>query len=180
MDRIVFAATAEMVGRTLTGVAHAFGQRTLVGARYIEFARGAFDAALVKSDVRAFWNHDTRLLLGRQSAGTVRLSAEPEGLRYAIDLPETTYAADMQVLIDRGDLNEMSFGIMPGQVRISRAPDGKAVQTHTSVAELFDISPVSLPAFAGTSIQIHELALGGETVRSQTVKARARAARKDH
>lgn len=177
MERVTFSTTGAMQGNTLVGVAHAFGTRTLVGNQYVEFSRNAFDAALETSDVRAFWNHDTTLLLGRQSAGTVSLSAESDGLHYAIDLPPTTYAADMKVLIDRGDLKEMSFGVMPGKVTAARSTDGKRVQVHTSVKELFDISPVSLPAFEGTSIQLHSLALDGESVRSQTVRARARVSR---
>jgi HK97 family phage prohead protease len=175
MERVTFAATGSMVGNTLQGVAHAFGQRALVGQRYVEFAQGAFDSALRKSDVRAFVNHNTDMLLGREKAGTVRLSAEPDGLHYAIDLPATSYAEDMKALIARGDLNEMSFGVFPGKYKMSRAEDGKQVMTHTSVSELFDISPVSLPAFGGTSVELHSRAFDGETAASQAVKARHRA-----
>jgi HK97 family phage major capsid protein/HK97 family phage prohead protease len=157
MDRLTFAATGAVEGNTLSGVAHTFGTRTLRGNRYIEFARDAFHF----SDVRAFLNHDTTLLLGRQSNGTVRLDQGPDGLNYAIELPETSYAADLKVLVNRGDLTEMSFGIMPGDYTTSKAPDGKPVITYTS-AELFDISPVSLPAFGtGTSVQLHSR---GDTV----------------
>lgn len=174
-DRVIFAATAALDGNTLSGVAHAFGQRTYVGGKYVEFAQGAFDQALLTSDVRAFVNHDTTLLLGRQSSGTLRITAEPDGLHYSIDLPPTSYAEDMKALIARGDLNEMSFGIIPGKTRTSRALDGKPVVTHTSVAELFDVSPVSLPAFGGTSIQIHSAGSStDEPPRSQAVKARMR------
>jgi hypothetical protein len=180
MDRVTFTATSGLDGNTLSGVAHAFGQRTLVGGKYIEFAPGSFDAALAKSDVRAFLNHDTTLLLGRQSAGTVRVSAEADGLHYAIDLPDTSYANDAKVLIERGDLNEMSFGIMPGAVKTTKAPDGKQVQLHTSVADLFDISPVSLPAFGGTSIALHSRPNAGESVKSQTILARQRVAKEYH
>jgi len=155
MERVTFAATGELVGNTLSGTVHVFGTRTLVGGRYVEFAPKAFDKALKASDVRAFWNHDTTLLLGRQSAGTLRLEVGPERLSYAIDLPDTTYAADMRALVERGDLSEMSFGIIPGDIRLGKADDGKPVQTHMSVASLFDISPVSLPAFAGTSAELH-------------------------
>lgn len=176
MDRLVFGATAEVVGRTLSGVAHAFGTRTLMGDRYIEFDRGAFDEALKVSDVRAFWSHDDRLLLGAQHSGTVRVNAEDDGLHYAIDAPETTYADDMLKVIDRGDLDGMSFGIIPGKVRTSRASDGKQVVTHESVKSLFDISPVSIPAFTtGTSIARHSASVPGESVASQTIKARHRA-----
>ena len=175
MDRLVFGATAALQGRTLSGVAHTFGTRTLMDGRYIEFSRGAFDEALLASDVRAFWNHDQRLLLGSQHAGTVRVTSEDDGLHYAIDAPTTSYADAMLALIERGDLASMSFGIMPGKTKLGRAEDGKQVVTHESVAELFDISPVSMPAFEqGTSIALHNRSFAGESIRSQLIRARAR------
>lgn len=179
MDRLTFAASASVEGNTLSGIAHTFGQRATVGNRYVEFARGAFDQALVGSDVRAFYNHDTSLLLGRQSSGTVKLSAESDGLHYAIDLPATSYAADLKVLVDRKDLTEMSFGIMPGKFTFSKASDGKQVQTHTEVADIYDISPVSLPAFAGSSVQLHSLDLSETDARTQLIKVRQRVSRGD-
>lgn len=175
MERITFGATAKVEGNTLSGVAHTFGQRTLRGNRYIEFAPTAFDMALGRSDVRAFVNHDTTLILGRQSNGTVRVSVADGGLAYEIDLPDTSYAADLKAVIARGDLNQMSFGVFPGKFTLSKAEDGRQVVTHTSVNDLFDISPVSLPAFEGTSAALHSLSIDGESVASQVVKARHRA-----
>jgi Escherichia/Staphylococcus phage prohead protease len=176
-DRITFSTKTSVEGNTLTARAHLFGKRALVGNRYIEFAKGAFTAALSRADVdvRAFWNHETSLLLGRQSAGTVRVSEDEEGLVYEVDLPDTSYAADLKALIARGDVTESSFGILPDKYALIKAPDGKTVQRHTSVAELFDVSPVSIPAFVGTNLQLHSRSLDGETVRGQLVKARHRA-----
>lgn len=174
MDRLTFNASAALDGNTLTGVAYAFGQRTFRDGRWHTFAQGAFDDALGKGEVRAFWNHDTTLLLGRQANGTVSVSVEPDGVHYSIDLPATTYAADLKALVDRGDLREMSFGIVPGQTKVSRAEDGKPLVTHTSVESIFDISPVSMPAFGGTTAQLHSEATA-EPIRSQTIKARHRA-----
>lgn len=155
MERLSFAATGSIEGNTLSGVAHTFGTRTKRGSVLMEFAAGSFDKALANSDVRAFWNHDTTYLLGRQSAGTVTLTAAQDGLHYSIDLPDTSYAADLKALIARGDLSEMSFGITPGEVAKSKDAAGNTVITHTSVASIFDISPVSLPAFDGTTTQLH-------------------------
>jgi HK97 family phage major capsid protein/HK97 family phage prohead protease len=153
MDRLTFAATGSLDGNTLSGVAHTYGTRTLRGGRYIQFAQGAFRY----SDVRSFWNHDTRLLLGRQSSGTVQIEDQPDGLHYSIDLPDTSYAADLKALVARGDLTEMSFGVMPGEKRVEKAGDGKPIDVYLS-ADLFDISPVSMPAFtSGTSIQLHSM-----------------------
>jgi HK97 family phage prohead protease len=174
MDRFTFASTGSMSGNTLEGVAHTYGERTMVNGRPVEFAPGAFDAALKKSDVRAFVNHDTTLLLGRQKNGTVRLSSEKDGLHYAIDLPDTTYAHDLRSLVERGDLSEMSFGIFPGKSEVRKASDGRGtpVLVHTEVSELFDISPVSLPAFGGTSIALHSA--GRTDLATQLVRARHR------
>lgn len=173
MERVTFATEATVEGNTLSGVAHAFGQRAKVGSGYVEFAPTAFTKALRKSDVRAFLNHNTDLLLGREKSGTVRLSAQQDGLHYAIDLPDTTYAADLKALIVRGDLTEMSFGILPGAVKLLRAEDGRQVQYHTEVAELFDISPTAMPAFGGTSIALHS-SRNTESTRSQLTRARHR------
>ncbi len=174
MERFTFYAYAHVEGHTLTGRAHTFGQRAMAHGRCIEFAVGAFDKALEGSDVRAFWNHDSTLLLGRQSNGTVRLNADSEGLDYAIDVPETSYGNDLLALVDRGDLTEMSFGINPGKSTTRRASDGTTVTTYSDVSALLDISPVSLPAFEGTAIELHSLS-DDESVRSQLARARQRA-----
>jgi Escherichia/Staphylococcus phage prohead protease len=172
-QQMTFTATNSLKGNTLDGTAHAFGQRAQVAGHYIEFAPGAFDAALARSDARAFMNHNTDLLLGRESSGTLRLSANAEGLHYSIDLPATSYAEDLKVVVGRKDLTETSFGIYPGKYTVSKAADGLPLWTYSSVEELFDVSPVSLPAFSGTSAQLHAQ---GETesTASQAVKARHR------
>lgn len=178
MERVTFAASVAAEGRTLSGIAHAFGQRTRVGGRLIEFDPHAFDSALARSDVRAFINHDPNLLLGRQSNGTVRVQATPAGLAYSIDVPDTTYGNDLLEMVRRGDLHDMSFGITPGKYTLSKASDGTQVQTHTSVNEIFDVSPVSLPAFSGTSVSLHSQAPAGDPVKSQLILARHNRARK--
>jgi HK97 family phage prohead protease len=180
MERVTFAiADGTLREHVLSGVAHTFGQRTWRNGGWMQFAPGAFDEALRTSDVRAFVNHsgvsagEVPMILGRQSAGTLRLSAQSDGLHYAVDLPDTSYARDLEVSIARGDIKEMSFGILPGTITRSKAEDGKPLVTHTSVASIFDVSPVALPAFSeGTSIALHSTA--DESARSQAIRARAR------
>lgn len=176
MDRIdIELRSARIEGNTLNGMAHMFGNRAmLAGKQYEQFAPGAFDKALNSpmTDVRAFYNHNQSMLLGRQSAGTLRLESTDEGLAFSVDLPDTTYANDLRELVKRGDVTGASFAFIPGEVRLSRAPDGLQVRTHTSVKELIDISPVPLPAFTGTSVQLRSLTQ--ESVGSQLVRARAR------
>lgn len=174
MERFAFSATASESGRKLSGIAHAFGARTLRGNRYIEFAKGAFDKVLQTSDVRAFWNHDSTLLLGRQSNGTVRITANDDGLGYEIDVPDTSYGNDLLELVRRGDLNEMSFGITPGRSIQTKTESGKPLTVYQDVESLFDISPVSIPAFSGTQVSLHS-AEEVESLGSQLVRARHKA-----
>jgi HK97 family phage prohead protease len=168
--------SASLEGNTLSGTVHLFGVRALVNGGYEEFAPSAFTEILNREDidVRSFWNHNTDLLLGRRGAGTLRLEAEDEALNFSVDLPETTYAEDLKVLVRRGDLTGMSFGYIPGKFQLGSF-NGKVLRRHTSVASLIEVSPVSLPAFDGTSVQLHGQTFELETLKSQIVRAKARA-----
>lgn len=151
----------------------------LVTGVYETLKPGAFDRALQASDTRAFVEHERRLILGRQSAGTLQLQASAEGLQYVIpEMPNTTYANDLLESIARGDVSEASFSFIPGDVEWSKAADGKRIRTHTAVKELLDISLVTLPAFDGTSVQLRSLQREQEPIQSQLVRARARAKEK--
>lgn len=174
---VQFSATTAIEGNTLTGVAHAIGAMADVGGHYETFSAGAFMDALKTSDPRAFLEHDRSKLLGRYSSGTLRVGIEQragqEVLAYAIDLPNTSYANDLRELVARGDLNEASFGFIPGEFSWGRAPDGLQVRSHTRVRELVDISPVAMPAFSGTSVSLRSRGFA-ESIGSQLARARAR------
>ncbi len=75
---------------------------------------GAFDA-IAEQDVRALQNHDPRLILGRSSAGTLRLTINERGLHYHIDTPDTAAGRDTVVSIRRGDLDGSSFAFLPAE-----------------------------------------------------------------
>ena len=176
MERISFAISeGNLEGNRLTGIAHAYGQTTVRNGEIYTFAKGAFTNALQTSDVRAFINHDPNLLIGRQSAGTLTLTDTDEGLRYSIELPDTSYANDLKELVRRGDIDGASFGVIPGKSTVTKNANGDKIRTHTEVRELIDISPVSLPAFAGTSVQLNSKdGKEQESIKSQVTKARNR------
>lgn len=167
---------AEVAGGVLRGHAAVFGQTAALPGHYEQLAPTAFDSALRSkgTDTRALLNHDPSLLLGRQSAGTLRLSADSQGLAFEVDLPNTSYANDLRELVSRGDLTGASFGFIPGEDEWDRAPDGRQRRTHTSVAELIDVSPVTFPAYSGASVALRQMEFGHSSARSQLIRARAR------
>lgn len=166
--------SASLEGNTLNGIAHAYGQRAFVNGRYETIAPGAFTNALKSSDVVALFNHNPDALLGRQASGTLRIEDSDEGLMFSVDLPDTQAGRDVRVLVDRGDLNGASFGFLPGRVTFSKASDGMEIRQHVSVKDLIDVSPVSMPAFTGTSLALRSRSFDDETLGSQLVRARAR------
>lgn len=174
MNRLDVQCRAELRGSKLGGYASVFGQTADLGWMGKEqIDRSAFDAALSDpgTDVRALWNHDPQYLLGRQRAGTLRMSTDSTGLEFEVDLPDTSYARDLRELAERGDLDGASFGFVPGQ-----AENRGGVIVHTSVKRLVDVSPVTFPAYAGASTEARSLT-PGDRQRSQLVRARYRARR---
>lgn len=143
---------------TLYGYAAVYGQRAQVrGGGWEVMARGAFDETLRRrDDVVALVDHNTSLLLGRLSNGTLRLRSDTRGLAFEVDLPDTSYAHDVREMIRRGCLRGCSFGFLPGTDTYAMSSDGRQVRTHTSVRQLIDVSVVTLPAYAGTSVGLRK------------------------
>lgn len=111
---------------------------------------GAFDAAIEREDdVRALFNHDSNHVLGRTASGTLRLEADETGLRYEVDLPDTTTARDVRQSIARGDISGSSFAFIADDVTWSRE-DGMDVREIRSV-RLYDVGPVTYPAYESTT-----------------------------
>ncbi|MTI12046.1 HK97 family phage prohead protease [Sansalvadorimonas verongulae] len=110
---------------------------------------GAFDSVL-DDDVRALFNHDPNFVLGRSSAGTLELSTDDKGLRYLIDAPNTQTIRDLVLEpMKRGDISQSSFAF-----RVARNgeeweedEDGVIVRTIHKMQRLFDVSPVTYPAY---------------------------------
>ena len=113
-------------------------------------APGAFDDAL-EHDVRALFNHDPNHILGRTTSGTLRLSVDERGLHYDIDMPDTSVARDLMVSIQRGDVNQSSFGFTVDEDSWEEDDEGRVVRTIHKVKRLFDVSPVTYPAYPETS-----------------------------
>lgn len=154
---IDFEMRSEIKGNTLFGYASVFNQDTLIGGTYYErIAPGAFDNVLADpaSDIRALYNHDPAMLLGRQSAGTLRLWTDSTGLGFEVDLPDTTVGRDVRTLAERGDLTGASFHFVPDKTDYALAPDGKQIRTRVTMKRVAEVSVVSFPYYEGTKVQL--------------------------
>lgn len=113
--------------------------------------RGAFRKVLKdKPDVRALFNHDPNLVLARSTAGTLDLKEDTTGLVYRADVAPTSYAADLRVLMDRGEVTQSSFAFRVADDSWDEDDEGRLVRTIREFSELFDVSPVTYPAYPTT------------------------------
>ncbi len=157
-------------GATLRGHAAVFNQLSEdLGGFREQVAPGAFLEAIEKDDIRALFNHDSNFVLGRNRAGTLRLAEDTRGLAIEIDPPDTQYARDLVVSMERGDITQMSFGfsVRPNGQDWAKNDDGVTVRTIKKV-RLYDVSPVTFPAYPQTDIAVRELRTWEETQRPKT------------
>lgn len=141
---------------TVGGYAAVFGVTADIGGYFREvLAPGAFAETLKTADVRAYYGHKRDRLLGRKGAGTLRLKEDEKGLAVEIDLPDTTDGRDVRELIERGDIDGMSFGFMV--LRQEWDETGEVPTRTIHEVELTEVSIVSVPAYDGTSIALRSL-----------------------
>jgi len=163
-------ATEEGKRPAIRGHAAVFGQLSEdLGGFREQVAKGAFAKTLKEADVRALWNHDSNFVLGRNKAGTLTLSEDKDGLSVEIDPPDTTWARDLLTSMERGDVDQMSFGFRVVKEEWDDTDKANVVRTLSEV-ELFDVSPVTSPASPQTSVSVkrHLEGLQSEPARSHS------------
>jgi len=108
-------------------------------------------------DVRCLFNHDTNQLLGRTKSGTLRLQDSAAGFSFDCDTdPNTGPGRDVSAMINRGDIDGCSFSFNVRKDTWSDEYDaaGHYVSTTRSIddIDMFDIGPVTFPAYTQTSV----------------------------
>lgn len=162
-EPIELRAVEGQPGPVIAGYAARFDveSKDLGGFREI-IRKGAFDRTLKKGgpDVIARVNHQSSLLLGKKSSGTLRLSVDELGLRYEVDLPDTSVGRDVAEHIRRGDISESSFAFAvakDGAKWTARSTDGLPLR-EVHAADLFDVAPViDSAAYPSTSVSMRTL-----------------------
>lgn len=142
--------------RKITGYAAKFDSYSEdLGGFREKIMPGAFAKRLPNADVRALFNHDPNMVLGRNKSGTLDLIEDEVGLRFEVDIPDTQWAKDLRTSMLRGDIDQCSFGFYCKEDRWE-VIDGKDVRTLVDV-DIFDVSVVTYPAYPETESQVRSL-----------------------
>ncbi len=145
-----FDVEQKVEGRVIEGHAAVFGDIADMGTFKETIEPGAFKDSLARDDIRALINHDSNLVLGRTKSGTLKLTEDDKGLFFRISLPDTQYANDLLTLIERGDVNQCSFGF---ELEDEEWKEEGKLRVIKKV-KLFDISICTFPAYEATSVGI--------------------------
>lgn len=142
------------------GTSILFDKRTWIGSScsgfWEQIAPQAVTKTLQEADIRFLQNHDPNLLLGRTNPGmradgvaTLSLTPTLAGLAVASDMAPTSYAHDLAILLERGDISQMSFAFDPITWDREQLPDG-TMQVQITELRLYDVSVVTYPAYEET------------------------------
>lgn len=145
--------------RTFSGYAAVFNSDSEWLGFTEQIRPGAFQRTLqARNQVKMFVNHDDTMVLASTRAGTLRLNEDNRGLRVEADMPETTYARDLAVLMQRGDVDSMSFGFHVPRGGDEWSDDGQ--RRYLNEIALREVSVVTgFPAYEATSATIRKAQL---------------------
>jgi hypothetical protein len=119
---------------------------------------GAFTRVLSENpDVIGAFNHDWGYVLGRTTAGTLRLEQTGKSLRYSIDVnPEDGQAMSVYQKVKRGDVNQSSFAFTVRKNQWTEPPEDSEelpLREITEIGKLYDVGPVPFAQYPEASAQ---------------------------
>lgn len=116
-------------------------------------APGFFDNVL-EDDAFALFNHSMNMVLGRNKVN-VTLTQDDVGLRYKVKMPDTNLGRDLRELIKQNIINKSSFAFTVAEETFTKNDPSKGmphVRTLMKAERLYDVSPVTIPAYPDTSV----------------------------
>jgi uncharacterized protein len=145
-------AEGDQAEKVIEGYFALYEQETeLFDGVYEIITKGAFDKTL-NNDIRALWNHNTQYVLGRSKNGSLTVKADEKGLFGIIKLPSTQYAEDLYELVQRGDIDQCSFGFNILAEDLEELANG-GYRWRINEVDLHEISVVTFPAYENTTVQ---------------------------
>ena len=158
---VTFQTRSEENGPVIAGYFSVFTNPTELWPGCIEqIAPGAFASSL-GGDVRALIDHDTRLVLGRTTVGTLSLREDDTGLYGEIKINEhDSDAMNLYARVQRGDVSQCSFGFDIVKEDYFVSPDGQTCTWTVRDLVLYEVSVVTFPAYEATSVEARNAGSG--------------------
>lgn len=144
--------------RTISGYAAVFNKDSEDFGGWVErIDPKAFDDVL-NDDAVALFNHDPNLILARNKVN-LTLSIDEIGLKYSFDAPNTTAGNDLLENIRLGNIKQSSFAFTASSTKWDDPADKnqKSIRTIMKVERLYDVSPVTYPAYPDTTVASRSL-----------------------
>ena len=137
----------------LSGYFIKFDEETELWPGYCEvIKRAGVEKAITDADIRALFNHDDSLVLGRTGNGTLTLGVDDVGLFGDIIInKDDPQAVGAYARVKRGDVIGCSFGFIPIKIETEEREDGSYLDTVLEL-EIFEVSPCTFPAYPQTEI----------------------------
>jgi len=143
---------AKKLPKELIGYATLFNVPYDMGSHYEQIASGCLDNANF-GDCAFLRDHNSSLILGRIGTPSLSAKADRIGLFVRSILPDTALAEETAELVSQGIISRMSWG-WGGTVDKWEKYQGTQLRTILSVKFVYDVSVVTFPAFAGTSVAL--------------------------
>lgn len=146
-------------------------------------APGAFAQSLAEDrngdEPLSFWSHDETQPLGRLGRN-LKLYEDERGLKFELEVPDTTTGRDLVANVRAGVVGGVSFGFKAEKESVVR---GAEFDTRTLLqVKLYEVSPTAIPAYNSTSIDFRShdrLCEQGSDVRGITIDAGAESLERD-
>ena len=180
LDFEVRAEENEEHGHFLSGRPIVFGQRTDLGLWDEVIEQGALDSTDLK-DVRFLVNHNTDMIPLARSRNntpnsTMQMVVDEDGMiiRVDLDTENNTEAKNLYSAVGRGDITGMSFMFSVDKDTWDEADSDHPLRHIRSIRRVYEVSAVTFPAYAQTSIQTRGLPEGLESAKDSLENERAR------
>jgi len=176
--------TNKSMGR-LTGRPIVYGSRTNIGPFDEIIEPGALDRADLR-DVRLLVNHNTQMIPLARSRNnnensTMQLMLVPEGMdmRADVDIDNNTEAKNLYSAVNRGDISGMSFLMFVDEDSWDGLETDHPTRHVRSISRILEVSAVTFPAYAATSIEARGLSDALDSARKALESAKAQAEAKE-
>ncbi len=157
-ERQIRSNSANFCTREANGAKYIEGYFALFNSVYKVFEgitesidTGAFDNT-INDDIKALVDHESRLVLGRTTVGTLKLSIDDKGLFGVIEINENdSDAMNLYYRVKRGDVSQCSFGfIIISEEREVR--ENGDIHYLIKEVKLYEVSVVTFPAYEETEV----------------------------